>query len=98
MLLEDIEGRQHEFFVDHGFAQVRENALTVVAEECTPIAQLDAEAAWQDILRARQMPTRTDAELDRRAEALATAQAKFNLAQSLRRRRGLVREGALDEE
>jgi len=98
MRIEDTDGNCHEFFVDRGFAQMHELALTVLAEECLPIAKIDAEEAWEQIRRARQMPARTDVELAQRDEALAAAQRKFAMAQRHRHSRGLIQEGGMDRE
>jgi len=74
------EGRK-QYYVAGGFARMCDDVLTVLTEECRPIKDLDGEEAWREIERARVMPMETEAQIARRDERLAAAQAKFNLVQ-----------------
>jgi F-type H+-transporting ATPase subunit epsilon len=78
---------RQEFYVAGGFLQVRENAMTVLAEECVAVADIDPEAAWDELTQAQSLPAETDAEYARRERAVAAAREKFRLAQLYRRRR-----------
>ena len=73
------DGPAAEYFVAGGFAQVREGGLTVLAEECIPAASLDRQAALAELDRARRLPTDTDADWQRRTEAMAIAKTKLYL-------------------
>lgn len=73
------DGPAAEYFVAGGFAQVREGGLTVLAEECIPAASLDRQAALAELDRARRLPTDTDADWDRRTQAIAIARTKLYL-------------------
>jgi F-type H+-transporting ATPase subunit epsilon len=88
MTIETTSGARREFFVCGGFAQMDENVLTVLAEECIPIAALDPEAAWNEIQTATDMPQETDAQVARREEALHAARSKFGLIQKHRKQQG----------
>jgi len=80
------DGRQHDYFLDGGFAQMNDDVLLILAEECIATAQLDREAVWEEILQARKMPMETDAQMALRDRALDTARIKFSLIQRRRRR------------
>ena len=70
-----------DYYISGGFARAQSDNLVVLAEECIPAGDIDREQAWEDIIRAREMPSATAEDAQDRAEALATAQVKFNLAQ-----------------
>jgi len=72
---------EHCFFIAGGFAQMRDDRLTILAEECLPIAKLNREAAWREIQEARRRPARTQEEYADRAEAVHVARVKFRLSQ-----------------
>ena len=79
-------GAEMKFFVAGGFCHVRENAVTILAEECVPTEWLDAEEAWQELQSAKKMSAETSEEWRRRDQAVRAARSKFNLAQQRRRR------------
>jgi len=88
MTISAADGRTEEYFVAGGFAHVRENDLTVLAEEAIPTRKLDAEEAWAEIVRARAIRPTTDLAYARRRETLHAARVKFALAQKRRRAQG----------
>jgi len=73
------------YFVAGGFARFCDNALTLLASECTPIHEIDPEVAWREIQQALALPRETPEQEARREEALATARAKFSLVQKYRK-------------
>ena len=81
----DKEGAQ-ELYVSGGFACVRESDMTVLAEECIPMAEVDAEEAWDELEQAKRLPVETDQQLAARDEAVHTARTKFRWAPERRRR------------
>lgn len=52
----------HRYFVDGGFAQVRDNVVTVLTHRALAAAAIDPAAAARDLEKAQGMPTRTDQE------------------------------------
>jgi len=98
LALQDVKGAQHEYYLAVGFAQVCENVMTVLAEECIEVSQIDREQAWEEISRARKMPVETDDQRQRRRQAVAAARAKFRLAQEhwRARRKGEVTDMSLE--
>jgi F-type H+-transporting ATPase subunit epsilon len=81
------DGRQHDYFLDGGFAQMNDDVLLILAEQCIATERLDRETVWEEIAQARRMPLATDAEMARRDRALDVARIKFSLIQRRRRRR-----------
>ncbi len=69
------------FFVAGGFAQFQNNALTILAEQCQAVGDIDPEAAWQEILRAQKMPVDTPEQKELCKEAIEAARNKFDMAQ-----------------
>ena len=72
---------QQKYFIAGGFARMCDDVLTVLAEECCPVSDLDGEEAWQEIQQARTMPAETADQVARRDELLHAARMKFNLIQ-----------------
>ena len=87
LTIETSGGERLEYFAAGGFANMRQNVLTVVADECALLSDLDREDAWQAIERAREMPVDTDESYERRTEALGVARARFALVQARGQRR-----------
>lgn len=74
-------GGREVYYVAGGFARFADNVLTLLAEQCMPIRDIDPEAAWEEIQQAQEMPHETPAEQEAREQALQTARSKFKLAQ-----------------
>jgi len=91
------KGKALEFFVSRGFAQMSQNVLTFLAEECLPVAQINAEQAWEELQTAMKLPASTDSEIAIREDLVTTARGKFDIAQKRRRQLGLAG-GSLIEE
>ncbi len=81
MTVRRTDGGVSDYYVAGGFAHIREGALTVLAEECTPAESLSQDAAILQLERARALPADTEADWQRRECALAAANAKLRLAQ-----------------
>jgi F-type H+-transporting ATPase subunit epsilon len=80
LTVERDTGRRDRFYVANGFAQVREGRMTVVAEECTPTGQLNAESAAMELARAQQ-PGIAGLDPPARAQLMRAAKLKLKLAQ-----------------
>ena len=83
---DDAVSERH--FVEGGFAHVRENVLTILAERCTPLDELDREEVWEEFASARKMPADTDEAASARDRAVAVTRLKFRLVQAHRRATG----------
>jgi len=79
------EGNACRMFVHGGTAQVNDDGLRLLADECTPAEELDPEALWEEIQHARRMPRDTKAQIIARERALTLARSKFKLAQENRK-------------
>jgi F-type H+-transporting ATPase subunit epsilon len=87
LLVVETEASEREhFYAANGFAQTREGRLTVVVEECTPLSQIDPEAAYAEMERLRRRPvTGEGLEPLYQTELMRLARLRFNLAQRFRR-------------
>lgn len=83
--LESARGETEEIFVSRGFLRVHENKMTVLAEECKPVAQLEPEVAWDLLQRAYKMPSETDDQRSLRDEAITAGRIRFSIAQKARK-------------
>ncbi|MFO0957147.1 MAG: ATP synthase F1 subunit epsilon [Isosphaeraceae bacterium] len=68
-----------EYFVDGGFAQVRDNVVTVLTNRAIPVAQLDARAANEELQAARARPALNAIDQAERSKAIQRAQAQLRL-------------------
>jgi len=87
LIVEPPEGKDRQFFLAGGFVHVRENAMTILAEECCAMEDLDHEAAWDELSKARRLPTETPEETALREQVVETARVRFRLAQEHRRKK-----------
>ncbi len=67
------------FFVDGGFAQVRDDVVTVLTPRAAPAEQIDA-AAVSRALEATRKPAATPEEREGQLKAQASAQAQLRVA------------------
>lgn len=81
------DGANRVFFVAGGFVQVRENVVTILAEDCCAVEDLDFDTAWNGLEQARRLPAETEREMESRQQAIETARIRFNMAQAARRRK-----------
>jgi len=72
---------QECFYIAGGFAQMREDRLTILAEECIPVGDLSREQAWKDVQKAKDRPATTRDEIVERSKAIHVARMKFRLSQ-----------------
>ena len=86
MRVQAPNGKEYAFFVAGGFAHVRDNAVTLLTEECLTVEEIDYEEAWEALQQAQALPIDTDEQLRDRDQALAVARKRFNLVQEYRRR------------
>jgi F-type H+-transporting ATPase subunit epsilon len=75
------DGQCVEYFVAGGFAHVRDDVVTILAQECLPADQLDVDGARGQLEEARAMPSRPAPASDAREEALRAARARLRLAE-----------------
>ena len=73
-------GQSREFYVEGGVAQMKDNQLTVLTSEATPISELDAESARAELAEATARVATDPASAETRERNLARARAKLRLA------------------
>ena len=88
--IRQTSGAEALYFVAGGFARFQNNVLTVLAEQCQPISDIDPEEAWKDIEAAQKLPEDTPEQKEIREEALEAARNKFNMAQKYKQEMGEI--------
>src|SRR3954462_13133807 len=74
------EGLTRHYFVDGGFAQVRDDVVTVLTNRAIPADRIDTVAASEELERASGRGATTDFELAEKERAIAGARAQLRVA------------------
>jgi F-type H+-transporting ATPase subunit epsilon len=74
-------GINKRYFVDGGFAQVRDNVVTVLTNRAIPASMVDAQAAQRDLEKALALKGSTAIELADRTRAIDRARGQIRVAQ-----------------
>jgi F-type H+-transporting ATPase subunit epsilon len=78
--LTPTSGPEKSFFVDGGIAQMKDNKLTVLTTEATPVEELDAETAQAELAEASARKITNEATAAEREHGLKRARAMADLA------------------
>lgn len=78
-------GSDEDWFVSHGFCQMQQNHLTLMAEESKPLAELEPERAWDLLQLAYKMPKDTIEQRTIRDQAVHECRIRFSLAQKAKK-------------
>lgn len=70
----------HHYFVDGGFAQVRDNVVTVLTNRAIPAAAIDPVAAADELEAAHARVATTEHDQAEKAKAVARARAQIRIA------------------
>lgn len=70
----------NRYYVDGGFAQVRDDVVTVLTHRAVPSAQIDAAAASKELERAEEKKAVTDHEFADKQRAVARARGMIRVA------------------
>ena len=73
-------GGDAEFFVAGGFARVRDDVATILAQECTPADRLDAAVARSQLIQALAMPNQPAPAAEAKEWAVRVARARLRAA------------------
>src|SRR3954447_23574660 len=76
-----IGGATHRYFVDGGFAQVRDDVVTVLTNRAIPASMVDAQAAEQELDRALALKGSTEHDMADRTRAIDRARAQIRIVQ-----------------
>jgi F-type H+-transporting ATPase subunit epsilon len=68
------------YFIDGGFAQVRDDVVTVLTQRAIPAAQIDPAAATKELERAEDQPAHSEQELADRQRAADRARGMIRVA------------------
>jgi len=69
------------YFIDGGFAQVKQNLVTVLTAKAILVSALNAEKASQELVTAEALPSTNELEREKKSKALALAHAQVRLTQ-----------------
>ena len=73
-------GATRRYFVDGGFAQVRDDVVTVLTNRAIPAALVDTSVASRELEQAQARRASTDVEQDEKTRAVARARAQLRIA------------------
>ena len=73
-------GAVRRYFVDGGFAQVRDDVVTLLTNRATPADELSEDEAAAELEQARALPTANEAERAEKTRAIERARAKVRVA------------------
>lgn len=69
----------NRYFLDGGFAQVRDNVVTVLTNRALPAEQIDVASAAAELERAKAIATSNEAEQAAKARAIDRARAQIRI-------------------
>jgi F-type H+-transporting ATPase subunit epsilon len=75
----ETEGRQRRVFVDGGFAQVRDNKVTILTSDAREPEQIDRATVEAALKAAQDLPITDEESLAARADAIARAKSQIAL-------------------
>jgi F-type H+-transporting ATPase subunit epsilon len=75
-----VGGTFHRYFVDGGFAQVRDDVVTVLTHRAMPAQQVDAATATKELEKAESKPALTDLEYADQQRAIDRARGMIRVA------------------
>jgi F-type H+-transporting ATPase subunit epsilon len=73
------DGNTQRYFVDGGFAQVRDDVVTILTNRAVPAAQIDTEQAARELEVAQARRASTEYEQAEKAKAVARARAQIRV-------------------
>jgi F-type H+-transporting ATPase subunit epsilon len=85
------DGGEAMYYVFGGTGRMENDHLTILAEECVSVSQLDPHEVWEELSDANALPHKTDDERTIRDSRVIALREKFKLAQAHGGRRGSKR-------
>jgi len=74
------QGTTRRYFVDGGFAQIRDDVVTVLTNRAIPVAMIDAQAATRELEAARALKGTSEPDRAEKVKAVARATAMVRVA------------------
>ncbi|HWE37022.1 MAG TPA: ATP synthase F1 subunit epsilon [Isosphaeraceae bacterium] len=78
----EAQGTTRSYFVEGGFAQVRDDVVTVLTHRAIPAERIDAQAAADELRQAQERRAVTEAEVDEKTRAVDRARAQIRIAEA----------------
>jgi F-type H+-transporting ATPase subunit epsilon len=76
----ETTGKEVNYYVQGGVAQMKDNKLTVLTHEAVPASEINAEAARTELANAEKLPAENPAQRETRSNAIRRAQAKLDVS------------------
>jgi F-type H+-transporting ATPase subunit epsilon len=80
-----VGGLTRRYFVDGGFAQVRDDVVTILTSRAMPLEQLDSNVVGEELQAARARRGTSEVDQAEKANALSRARAQLRLIGRARR-------------
>ena len=77
------EGGSRYFFVGGGFAQMKDNNLSIVADEAIPAEDIVKQTAEEELAAAQAIKTNNDEQIDAKLRAIDKARSKIAIYKQL---------------
>lgn len=78
--IETQPGKDVNYYVAGGVAQMKDNKLTVLTHEAARASDINPEAVRTELANAEKLPAETTAQREARSKAIRRAQAKLDLS------------------
>ncbi|AMV36682.1 ATP synthase F1 subunit epsilon [Planctomyces sp. SH-PL62] len=75
-----VDGGTESYFVDGGFAQVRENTVTVLTNRAIPAAKIETNGTAERLDELLKRPAVTDAEVAEKSKAVSQLRAMLHIS------------------
>jgi F-type H+-transporting ATPase subunit epsilon len=75
-----LGGKVSRYFVDGGFAQVRDDVVTVLTSRAFPVSEIRPDAVSRELAQALERRATSDVEQAEKAKALTRARAQLRIA------------------
>ena len=75
-----LEETTHRFYVDGGFAQIRDNVVTILTNRALPAEAIEPAAASQELEKAQEKPALSDHDLAEKIKAIARSRAMLRVS------------------
>lgn len=76
-----VNGEAASYYVEGGFVEVLNNAVSLLTNKAVPTSKIDIEKARAELEAALKKTTRTPEQLDLKAQNIAAARAQVHLAE-----------------
>ena len=73
-------GQKRQFYIEGGIAQMKDNKLTILTQEATPAADINAESARAELAEAQARKITDQASFEQRQKSLDRARSRIEMS------------------